>query len=532
MVKVEVKWGKETYQVDTDVDEGIEAFQGQLFSLTNVPAERQKILAKGKKIASTEDLKQLKDGAKLMLMGTADAPLKEPPKQQVFMEDLTEDQKVSVSGGLGGGLNNLGNTCYMNSTLQCFRNIPEMKQYLYEFATAQPGRTQRDQNHELVAAMGRLFRDQDTTSAPTTPFEFTRLFRKSFPQFAEMSPQGAYMQQDADECLQQLFSAMHEKVKSHPPGDEKAESLVSYLFEGQMTETTKCIETDEPPVTTITPFRRLKCMINIETSHMGAGIKLGLDETLEFRSPTLGRNAQHTRTSRIHKLPRYLNIQFVRFFWKTDTKMKSKILRKVQYGLKFDVMEFCDDSLKKKLTHARRVLARDQDKLLGLDPLTGKKEDKSNTSSNTGTTTTTTASTVTATTGATESTKPKEEAAPMDTSEDLDDCELDTSGVYMLIGVVTHKGRSADSGHYVGWVKKHVGEDPVPKTESGAPGKKVRPEDEEWIKYDDEVVTSVKAEDVLALSGGGDWHMTYLLFYKRIDDMAARRKARAQQQIK
>lgn len=25
------------------------------------------------------------------------------------------------------------------------------------------------------------------------------------------------------------------------------------------------------------------------------------------------------------------------------------------------------------------------------------------------------------------------------------------TGKYQLIGVVTHKGRSADSGHYVGW---------------------------------------------------------------------------------
>ena len=30
---------------------------------------------------------------------------------------------------------------------------------------------------------------------------------------------------------------------------------------------------------------------------------------------------------------------------------------------------------------------------------------------------------------------------------------LDT-GNYHLVGVVTHKGRSADSGHYVGWTHK------------------------------------------------------------------------------
>jgi len=29
------------------------------------------------------------------------------------------------------------------------------------------------------------------------------------------------------------------------------------------------------------------------------------------------------------------------------------------------------------------------------------------------------------------------------------------TGKYQLIGVVTHKGRSADSGHYVGWTFSH-----------------------------------------------------------------------------
>lgn len=32
------------------------------------------------------------------------------------------------------------------------------------------------------------------------------------------------------------------------------------------------------------------------------------------------------------------------------------------------------------------------------------------------------------------------------------------TGVYDLIAVLTHKGRSADSGHYVGWVKQDDGQ--------------------------------------------------------------------------
>jgi hypothetical protein len=36
---------------------------------------------------------------------------------------------------------------------------------------------------------------------------------------------------------------------------------------------------------------------------------------------------------------------------------------------------------------------------------------------------------------------------------------------------------------------------------------------DEWIMFDDENVTPVTEEDVMKLSGGGDWHTAYLLIY-------------------
>jgi ubiquitin carboxyl-terminal hydrolase 14 len=68
-------------------------------------------------------------------------------------------------------------------------------------------------------------------------------------------------------------------------------------------------------------------------------------------------------------------------------------------------------------------------------------------------------------------------------------------GQYELMGVVTHKGRSADSGHYIGWVRKEAGSS-------------------QWWKYDDDVVSEVTTADILNLKGGGDWHTAYLNFYR------------------
>ena len=40
---------------------------------------------------------------------------------------------------------------------------------------------------------------------------------------------------------------------------------------------------------------------------------------------------------------------------------------------------------------------------------------------------------------------------------------------------------------------------------------------EEWVKYDDDIVTVVKIDDILNLKGGGDWHMTYMCVYRKIE---------------
>ena len=71
----------------------------------------------------------------------------------------------------------------------------------------------------------------------------------------------------------------------------------------------------------------------------------------------------------------------------------------------------------------------------------------------------------------------------------------DFSGIYELFGVVTHKGRDADSGHYIGWVRQAEGSDT-------------------WWRFDDDVVTEVLTAEIMALRGGGDWHTAYLNFYR------------------
>lgn len=59
--------------------------------------------------------------------------------------------------------------------------------------------------------------------------------------------------------------------------------------------------------------------------------------------------AIYNKTSRISRLPSYLTVQFVRFFWKAERNIKAKILRKVKFPMELDATDFCTDELKNKI---------------------------------------------------------------------------------------------------------------------------------------------------------------------------------------
>ncbi|PIA64444.1 hypothetical protein AQUCO_00100136v1 [Aquilegia coerulea] len=433
MPTVSVKWQKEVFPaVEIDTSQPPLVFKCQLYDLTGVPPERQKIMVKGGLLKDDADWSTigLKEGQKLMMMGTADEVLKAPEKAIVFMEDLPEAEQA-VAVGHTAGLYNLGNTCYMNSTIQCLHSVPELKSALTKY----PGRTNElDQTtHLLTVATRELFNDLDRSVQPVSPVRFLGELRKKYPQFAQMH-NGTYMQQDAEECWTQLMYTLSQSLTvSDSRENIKA---VKELFGVDLVSRVHCAESGEESSEAESVYQ-LKCHISHEVNHLHEGLKHGLKTELEKVSPSLGRTAVYTKESRINDLPRYLTVQFVRFFWKRESSQKAKILRKVDYPLELDVYDLCSDELRKKLEGPRQVLRDEEGKKLGLKPSdknSGSKDtdvkmnDAEGASNGSGETSNATS----------------QEGVPAKTEQ--------LTGIYDLVAVLTHKGRSADSGHYVAWV--------------------------------------------------------------------------------
>ncbi|XXG45935.1 hypothetical protein AAC387_Pa02g0892 [Persea americana] len=477
MPTVSVKWQKKVFPaVEIDTSQPPFVFKCQLYDLTGVPPERQKIMVKGGLLKDDADWSTIgvKEGQRLMMMGTADEIVKAPEKGPVFMEDLPEEEQV-VAVGHTAGLFNLGNTCYMNSTIQCLHSVPELKSALQTYTYA--GRTNElDQtSHQLTVATRDLFGELDRNVSPVAPMQFWTVLRRKYPQFGQQH-NGTFMQQDAEECWTQLLYTLSQSLRSSE-SSEISETMKG-LFGIELVSRIHCAESGEENTETESVYS-LKCHISQEVNHLHEGLKHGLKSELEKVSPSLGRSAVYLKESRINSLPRYLTVQFVRFFWKRESNQKAKILRKVDYPLELDIYDLCSDELRGKLQAPRQILRDEENAKLGL-----KVNNKNNGSKDT------------------DIEKPKPEESSTGTGDPSttppqegasSEKQMQLTGIYDLVAVLTHKGRSADSGHYVAWVKQENGK---------------------WIEYDDDHPIPQREEDITKLSGGGDWHMAYICMYK------------------
>merc|ERR550539_648076 len=419
---------------------------------------------------------KLKNGATLLMMGTKDedalVTVKDSEKTQ-FLEDM-DDSELQSAMQLPAGLTNLGNTCYMNATVQCLKSVPEFKEALKSYLPVGAGGLGvGDAATQITEAMRDLYKAMER-GQNFPPLVLLQVLHNAFPRFAERGEQGGYQQQDANECWVELLGMIKQKLMSKTTEGNPATSVVDQYFGLDFATETKCIESeDEPVIKSTEKFLQYSCYIDKEVKYLSTGLQNRLQESLTKKSVVLDRDAEYVKTLKVSRLPGYLTVQMMRFQYKQKDAVNAKILKDIKFPLILDVFDLCTADLQQKLIPMRTKFKDHEDRVV---LQAGKLKSKG---------------------GKEEAFKKDRELAEscpdlLESSSFEDDVGSNNSGYYELQAVLTHKGRSSNSGHYVAWV---------------------RYKGESWIECNDDTINPIHVQDVMKLSGGGDWHTAYLLLY-------------------
>ncbi|CAH8446503.1 unnamed protein product [Dicrocoelium dendriticum] len=283
---------------------------------------------------------------------------------------LTDKQ----NGGLVG-LNNLGNTCFMNSIIQCLSNTQPLLDYCLSNRYNMDLNKASTMHGTLFASYVSLMKElwnPDMFESSTNPSHFKSQIQRFAPRFV------GYSQQDSQEFLRYLLEGLHmevNRVTKRPhlvvpdyeaedrlPDLEKAElywnrylsvdnSEIVDLFVGQLMSTLECAECGFKS-TTFDPFWDLSLPIP-KKSNVTIMDCLRLftskDDLDGNERPVCGRcklRRRCTKSFSIQKFPHILVLHLKRF---SGERFRSKMSMLVDYPINnLDLLEFSSPSCQQR----------------------------------------------------------------------------------------------------------------------------------------------------------------------------------------
>ncbi|XP_055587904.1 ubiquitin carboxyl-terminal hydrolase Usp2 isoform X2 [Uranotaenia lowii] len=234
------------------------------------------------------------------------------------------------------GLWNIGNTCFMNSIIQCLSHTRELTSYLRNQPTTERGTTK---DHKILAEYTKLIKDMwSGTTRSVNPSEMKYAFSSKHRMYSGSA------QQDAQEFLRffidSLHGALNVSVKREPMPKEMEDdeidarikanmmwewyskvenSLIKDLFVGMLRSTLKCTVCNSESVT-FDPFWDLslplpstnsRCKLeNCLDVFVKEEVMDGIDQPTCFRCKT---RRKCTKSMTIERFPKYLVIHLKRF---------------------------------------------------------------------------------------------------------------------------------------------------------------------------------------------------------------------------
>ncbi len=161
------------------------------------------------------------------------------PKTDHTHQELTKFLNWSHSSPIGPGLVNIGNTCFLNSVLQCLAYTPPFTQYLL----SKPHVCQYKSSCTLFAMEEHLKKSVTKNNASSSSFAFVpKSILSRLKWISKKFRLGR--QEDAHEFLLYLLESMQKACfhNTHAPSKESQKKLIPWIFGGKVQSCVTCLQ--------------------------------------------------------------------------------------------------------------------------------------------------------------------------------------------------------------------------------------------------------------------------------------------------
>ncbi len=263
---------------------------------------------------------------------TADLGLSREQAREVFEERLPQSEHYL-------GLENFGNTCYINSVLQALYFCKVFRNKVLEYDAG-------DGEETILSCLAELFRSIQASRRRTgsmAPRKFVQKVK------AENELFRGYQHQDAHEFLSYLLNDMAETLvkdgkRQREEGAERTEgaerassdgtTFVDEIFKGALNTETKCVWCENVTMRT-ERFYDLSLEIEENSSLSACLGQFSSEETLKddekYFCDRCGRKQEAVKRMRISQPPRVLCCHFKRFKYVESVGQMRKLMHRVVY---------------------------------------------------------------------------------------------------------------------------------------------------------------------------------------------------------